>query len=339
VTRLALTELGITPNTEKFPLSFEALHAAIWTEGYPSLEELANKAGGTKSADTGARPVPRGKEGGEMNPAKLSGKRQKRGPKTDLKQRPAAAMEVFERQPGYEKAQVWLSKRMEKVCKAAGPESALPIGSPARAELVLKLFNERAKAYLRLVSNIEAQNAFVVLLGLFEILAWEEFVGGYPASIRPGAPSIEQQIGERKRHWIRKVYERLEARALDKRRSVDRPVKTSRVTAPVPIAGEIGAEPSAPIAAGSGYTRPGGGPAVRKGESTEPWNMRLRGARAKADLSRPGTVRKLKAKGIQITADAIKKHEEGVAMPRPNVRKAYALIYELTEDQLFPPGK
>jgi hypothetical protein len=249
-----------------------------------------------------------------------------------------AATEVFERQPGYEKAQVWLSKRMEKVCKAAGPESSLAIGSSARATLVLKLFDVRAEAYLRLVVSIETQNAFVVMLDFFEILAWEEFVGGYPTSVRPGAPSIDQQIGERKRHWIRKGYERLEAHALDKRRSVGS--KTSRVTAPVPMAEEIGAaEPSAPIAAGSGYTRPGGHPAVRKGESTEPWHMRLRAARAKAKLSRTGTVQKLKAKGIQITADAIKKHEEGVAMPRPDVRKAYALIYELTEDQLFPPGE
>lgn len=41
VTRLVLKDLGITPNTKKFPLSFEAVHAAIWTEGYPSLEERA----------------------------------------------------------------------------------------------------------------------------------------------------------------------------------------------------------------------------------------------------------------------------------------------------------
>ena len=313
VTRLALEYFGITPNTEQFPLSFEAWHKAIWREGDPSLEELADQAGGNESADTRD---------------------------AQLKQRLAAATEVFERQPSYEyeKAQVWLSKRMEKVCKAAGPESSLPIGSSARATLVLKLFDVRAEAYLRLVVSIETQNAFVVMLDVFEILAWEEFVGGYPTSVRPGAPSIDQQIGERKRHWIRKGYERLEAHALDKRRSVGS--KTSRVTAPVPMAEEIGAaEPSAPIAAGSGYTRPGGHPAVRKGESTEPWHMRLRAARAKAKLSRTGTVQKLKAKGIQITADAIKKHEEGVAMPRPDVRKAYALIYELTEDQLFPPGE
>jgi hypothetical protein len=311
VTRLALRDLGITPNTEEFPLSFEALHAAIWTEGDPSLEELANKAGGNESADTRD---------------------------AQLKQRLAAAMEVFERQPGHEKAQVWLSKRMEKVCKAAGPESSLPSGSSARATLVLKLFDVRAEAYLKLVVSIETQNAFVVMLDFFEIRAWEEFVGGYPTSVREGAPSIDQPIRERKRRWTRKGYERLEAHALDKRRSVGS--KTSRVTAPVPMAEEIrAAEPSAPIAAGSGYTRPGGHPAVRKGERTEPWHMRLRAARAKAKLSRTGTVQKLKAKGIQITADAIKKHEEGVAMPRPDVRKAYALIYELTEDQLFPPGE
>jgi hypothetical protein len=319
---------------DAFNMGFRDLHAAIWPADDPSLEEVANKAGEDESVATGTRPVLSGAEGGAILGALTKG--DTRDP--HLKQRLAAAIEVFERQQGYEKAQVWLSKRMEKVCKAAGPESSLPIGSPARAELVLKLFAVRARAYLRLVSNIEAQNAFVVMLALFEILAWEEFVGGYPSAIREGAPSIDQEIGERKRLWIRKGYERLEAHALDKRRSVGS--KTSRVTAPVPIAEEIGAaQPSAPLAAGNGYTRPGGHPAVRKGDSTKPFHMRLRSARAKAKLSRTGTVQKLKVKGIQITADAIKKHEEGVAMPRPDVRRAYALIYELTEDQLFSPGE
>ena len=182
VTRLALEFFGITPNTEQFPLSFEGTHSAIWTDGDPSLEELASKAkGGTRDVQ--------------------------------LEQRVAVAMEIFESQPDYAKAQVWLSKRMEKVCRAADPGGTLPSGSPARAELVLRLFNVRARAYLRLVSTIETQNALVVLLDSFEILAWEEFVGGYPTSIREGAPSIDQQIGARKRHWIRKGYEQLEAHA------------------------------------------------------------------------------------------------------------------------------
>jgi hypothetical protein len=64
-------------------LGFRDLHSAIWPEDYPSLEERANKASGNESADTGTRPVLSGTEGCETAPAKLSGRGQKRGPKTD----------------------------------------------------------------------------------------------------------------------------------------------------------------------------------------------------------------------------------------------------------------
>jgi hypothetical protein len=47
-------------------------------------------------------------------------------------------------------------------------------------------------------------------------------------------------------------------------------------------------------------------------------------------------VLRLKSEGIQITADAIKKHEEGAAMPRPGVRTAYASVYGVPENEIFP---
>jgi hypothetical protein len=78
--------------------------------------------------------------------------------------------------------------------------------------------------------------------------------------------------------------------------------------------------------------------AVQDGEGVQPWHMRLRAARAKANLSRPRAVGKLNMQGIQITADAIKKHEEGAAMPRPEVRTGYASIYATSQDKLFGPG-
>jgi hypothetical protein len=51
VTRRALKEcIGRLPNSPEFPLSFEDLHTAIWTEGNPSLEERANECAiGTKA--------------------------------------------------------------------------------------------------------------------------------------------------------------------------------------------------------------------------------------------------------------------------------------------------
>jgi DNA-binding transcriptional regulator YiaG len=71
-------------------------------------------------------------------------------------------------------------------------------------------------------------------------------------------------------------------------------------------------------------------------ESPALWHKELRAARENAKLSRPDAAKRLKNQGIQITADAIKKHEEGKAKPRPAVRKAYAVIYETPESALFP---
>jgi len=71
-------------------------------------------------------------------------------------------------------------------------------------------------------------------------------------------------------------------------------------------------------------------------EADPTWNERLRAARERAHLSRPQVVNRLKNLGIQITADAIKKHEEGKAKPKPPVRRAYTAIYSNCEGVLFP---
>ena len=78
-------------------------------------------------------------------------------------------------------------------------------------------------------------------------------------------------------------------------------------------------------------------PAEKKRDDTPPWYHNLRSSRKKQGLSRPAAARKLKQAAASISVDAIKKHEAGKARPRPAVRKAYASIYHMTEDALFPP--
>jgi hypothetical protein len=74
--------------------------------------------------------------------------------------------------------------------------------------------------------------------------------------------------------------------------------------------------------------------------SAEGWHRKLRSARLKSGLSRRGAANSLKREvGIQITADAIKKHEEGTATPRREVRTGYAQIYATTEGALFPSAE
>ena len=74
-----------------------------------------------------------------------------------------------------------------------------------------------------------------------------------------------------------------------------------------------------------------------KREGAKPWPENLRTARERMKRSRPEIAKSIRNKGVQITADAIKKHEEGNAMPRASVRSAYAAVYQVPEETLFPP--
>jgi hypothetical protein len=71
-------------------------------------------------------------------------------------------------------------------------------------------------------------------------------------------------------------------------------------------------------------------------ECAQSWNLKLREARAGKKLSRPAAASRLGKQGIQITKHAIKKHEEGKSKPRPAVRRAYATIYDVSQQLLFP---
>lgn len=62
--------------------------------------------------------------------------------------------------------------------------------------------------------------------------------------------------------------------------------------------------------------------------------LTLRANRDAKGWSRPKVVSQLRKIGVQITKHAIKKHEEGKSQPRPALRRAYATIYEIS-DELF----
>jgi hypothetical protein len=101
---------------DAFSLGFRDLYAAIWTEGYSSLEERA-KAGWNELANTGARPALSGTEGGGGDPVKSSGKGLPRGPKPD-NEGAARVAEIVER---VAPARDW-KDRLDEVCKALDTE-------------------------------------------------------------------------------------------------------------------------------------------------------------------------------------------------------------------------
>jgi len=82
----------------------------------------------------------------------------------------------------------------------------------ARMEYVLTLFDIRAQAFLELVVDAETQNAFVNLLGSFELVAWQEYAGYGPDDLRPiGANELffVDMIRTTAQRWIRESQERV----------------------------------------------------------------------------------------------------------------------------------
>lgn len=131
----------------------------------------------------------------------------------------ADAIKPFEAQPGFSTAQVWMRDRMNRLAQQAPVESSA-FGSKARSRLVLSMYNIRAAAFFRLITNIETQNNFLALLDELPHVAWLEFTGiGTPSEIRDGAPSIDEGLARRKRWWIRRGYARLATLAATSRNS------------------------------------------------------------------------------------------------------------------------
>jgi hypothetical protein len=123
--------------------------------------------------------------------------------------RVADMIKLFEARPGFSSAQVWMRDRMNRLAQRAPVESRA-FGSKARSRLVLSMYNIRAAAFFRLITNVETQNDFLALLDELPHVAWFEFTGiGTPNEIRDGSPSIDLGIARRKRWWIRRGYARL----------------------------------------------------------------------------------------------------------------------------------
>jgi hypothetical protein len=125
------------------------------------------------------------------------------------------AIRLFDSQPGFARAQVWLRDRMAEVQHEA-PAASKDLGSIARAELAMKHFNLRAELFARLTWNAKTHRALIVILREIEREAWRDFLGGYPECIQPTATEaslwLTEQIPIGRDRWIRKSYEQIAAR-------------------------------------------------------------------------------------------------------------------------------
>ena len=118
------------------------------------------------------------------------------------------AIRLFEASPEFPATQVWIHDRMRRLTASLKGDYRV-YGSKPRVRLALGNLNIRAAAFLRLVSNIEKQNAFMVLLDELELFAWIDFIGVVPTNILAGAPTIAAGIERRKRWWRRQGYRHL----------------------------------------------------------------------------------------------------------------------------------
>ena len=149
---------------------------------------------------------------------------------TDMAASVRDAIKLFELQPGFPEAQVWMRDRMNKL-RPSGTGDVR-----GQAKFALSNYNIRAATFHRLISTVETQNAFMVLLEHFGHLAWFEFTGiGTPTEIHEGAPSIAPGITRRKQWWTRKGYKRL----VDVRAAGGRELE--KVATDVPAGGGTGA--------------------------------------------------------------------------------------------------
>ncbi len=124
------------------------------------------------------------------------------------------AIRLLELQNGFPGAQVWMRDRMDEVEQGRTAEASY-FGTKARAELVFKLFEIRAKAFVELVSSIHLQNAFMVVLENAAREAWREYAGGYIEFLQPAsdeAYSVMKAIHKMMHRWIGEGYRRLELR-------------------------------------------------------------------------------------------------------------------------------
>jgi hypothetical protein len=87
------------------------------------------------------------------------------------------AIRLFDSQPGFASAEVWLRDRMAEVEREA-PAASKDVGSIASAELAMKYFNLRAELFSRLTWNAKTHRALIVILWEIEREAWRGFLGG-----------------------------------------------------------------------------------------------------------------------------------------------------------------
>jgi len=107
----------------------------------------------------------------------------------------------FESQAGYAGVQTEIHDGL------AGLPKRLPTDNAERLRILLACFDVYAKAFLRLISDIQLQNGFMALLDAWAGLTWLQYAG-YPIDPRSSNPDVEA-LRSKAEHWKNEGYLRL----------------------------------------------------------------------------------------------------------------------------------
>src|SRR5579872_2841952 len=118
------------------------------------------------------------------------------------------AFEILKQQPDFPRAQVQAHDRGEDLAKNLSPQQ-IALGTPERMNVVLRVLDIQAEAYLELVVDMKTQDAFMVALEAFGRKAFENFTG-FPLEVVKGTAGNElEAIQQRVRHWVNAGYRKL----------------------------------------------------------------------------------------------------------------------------------
>jgi hypothetical protein len=123
------------------------------------------------------------------------------------------AIRLFESHTDFPRVQVRMRERMKEAARNSSSD-ARGFGTKPRLHYVLGLFKIRAESFLKLVSDIPKQNAFMGIVDYWERLAWEEYTGWPIEVLRPASAQADADLAAIHtcaQEWILKGYKRLES--------------------------------------------------------------------------------------------------------------------------------
>jgi hypothetical protein len=147
------------------------------------------------------------------------------------RQRGAEAVKLMEKNPEFPSVQIQIHDKDREVERGM-PDGANQRLSEPRLVHLLKFLDIRGEAYLRLVTDLESEKAFMAIMEDFVRATWWQFSGVPIESIPPTSPFAEPHPTQSQRdrvltagrYWVTEGYRRIAP--LPKDKTEDQPGKT-----------------------------------------------------------------------------------------------------------------